>query len=342
VTEAGGAAEGSSSPPPGLEAIGFGWTYAGATRPAVDGLDFRLEPGRLLLVLGPSGSGKSTLARAIAGLVPHVLPGEWRGSVRVGSAEVAATPARFLGERVGLVFQDPDSQIVMGRVDDEVAFGLENRGWPRPAMLARVPDAIAQVGLAGLERRTTATLSGGEKQRLAVAGVLAPAPGLLVFDEPTANLDPPGMHAVFGLLADLTARRRHTIVLIEHRLEAALPLADEVLLLDDRGRQLAFCSVGAVPREAIERLEASDRDPTRAGRRAGGPIAAGSRLAGDPLPHRRERPARRPRGRLAESPLRRASGAGGSQRSRQVESAAGHGRPAAAERRHGAAASPAA
>jgi energy-coupling factor transporter ATP-binding protein EcfA2 len=251
----GGAALAGS--PPELEAADFGWTYAGSSRPAVGGLSFRVEPGRLLLVLGPSGSGKSTLARALAGLVPHVLPGDWRGRLRVGAAEVVDTPSRLLGRNVGLVFQDPDSQMVMSRAEDEVAFGLENRGWSRPSMRARVPEALAQVGLAGFERRATLTLSGGEKQRLAVAGVLAPAPGLLVLDEPTANLDPPGMHAVMGLLAELATGRRHTIVLIEHRLEAALPLADDVLLLDDKGRQLAACPAGRVPRAAIRHLAES-------------------------------------------------------------------------------------
>ena len=113
----------------------------------------------MLLVLGPSGSGKSTLARALAGLVPHTLAGSWQGSLRIGELEVATTPARFLGERVGLVFQDPDSQLVMSRVDDEVAFGLENRGWPRFEMAARVPEALAQAArpVGGVVYRTAAS-----------------------------------------------------------------------------------------------------------------------------------------------------------------------------------------
>ena len=243
--------------PPSIEATDLGWTYAGRTRPAIEGLTFRLEPGRVLLVLGPSGSGKSTLARALAGLAPHVLPGRWQGSLRIGELEVAETPARLLGERIGLVFQDPDSQLVMTRVDDEIAFGLENRGWSRPEMVAGVPEALAQVGLSGFESRSTVTLSGGEKQRLAIADVLAARPGLLILDEPTANLDPPGMHAIFEQLAALARRREHTIVLIEHRLEAALPLADDVLLIDDEGRQLAFAPAGDVGRDAIGLLERS-------------------------------------------------------------------------------------
>jgi energy-coupling factor transport system ATP-binding protein len=249
ATDAGG--------PPAIEAAAFGWTYAGRSRPALQGLNFRLEPGRVLLVLGPSGSGKSTLARALTGLVPHTLPGRWQGSLLVGDLDVATTPARFLGERVGLVFQDPDSQLVMARVDDEVAFGLENRGWPRPRMAARVPEALAEVGLAGFEPRGTNTLSGGEKQRLAIADVLAARPSLLVFDEPTANLDPPGMHATLEQLASLARSREHTIVLIEHRLEAALPLADHVLLLDEEGRQLAFAPSRSVGRGAVSLLERS-------------------------------------------------------------------------------------
>ena len=240
----------SEAPPP-VVAEGLRWTYRGAARPALDGLDFRLEGGQVLLVLGPSGSGKSTLARALAGIVPHALPGTWAGRLAVGTDEVPATPAARLGQRVGLVFQDPESQLVMPRVEDEVAFGLENRGWDRAAMLRRVPEALALAGLAGFERRNSRALSGGEQQRLALAGVLAPLPSLLVFDEPTANLDPPGMHAFFERLGELAARRGQTLVVIEHRLAAALPLADQVLLLDASGRQLAYGPPQAVgPRHA--------------------------------------------------------------------------------------------
>jgi energy-coupling factor transport system ATP-binding protein len=255
--EAGGPVPGLFASAPAVEATGLGWTYEGRDRPAIEGLSFRLEPGRLLLVLGPSGSGKSTLARALAGLVPHVLPGAMTGSLRVGELDVASTPARLLGERIGLVFQDPDAQLVMSTVDDEVAFGLENRGWPLAAMRAAVTQALTRVGLPGFEARLTATLSGGEKQRLAIADVLAAGPGLLVLDEPTANLDPPGMRSVFELLGRLAATRDRTIVLVEHRLEAALPLADDVLLVGSDGRQLAFGPAAEVGPESVELLAAS-------------------------------------------------------------------------------------
>jgi energy-coupling factor transport system ATP-binding protein len=204
-------------------------------------------------VMGPSGSGKSTLARALAGLVPHEVPGTWSGSLRVGDLDIGAASAQIVSGSAGIVFQEPESQLVMPRVDDEVAFGLENRGWERDAMAVRVTEVLETVGLPGFEARATAALSGGEQQRLAIADVLAPMPGLLVFDEPTANLDPPGMESVFERLAALASTRERTLVIVEHRLDAALPLADHVLLLDGDGRQLAF---GAP--EAVGRAHAAD------------------------------------------------------------------------------------
>jgi energy-coupling factor transporter ATP-binding protein EcfA2 len=189
-------------------------------------------------VVGPSGSGKSTLALVLAGLVPHELPGEWRGSLALDGLDVSAgaNVARAgFGGRVGLLFQDPDRQLVMERAGDDVAFGLENRGWRLPAMHNRVPEALAEVGLAGFERRRPAHLSGGEQQRLALAGVLAPRPGLLVLDEPTANLDPAATADLIRRLAVVRSARRTTVVLVEHQVDLAWPLADRVLALREDG-----------------------------------------------------------------------------------------------------------
>ena len=214
-----------------------------------------MEPGQLLLVVGPSGSGKSTVARAIAGLLPVQFPGEWQGSLRIDDIEVAredvedALPITTVSLGAGIVLQDPASQLVMERVGDDVAFGLENLAWPMVAMRARVLEMLAQVGLAGFAGRRSTRLSGGEQQRVAIAGVLATAPGLLVLDEPTANLDPAGAAEVFGILAELRSRRAATIVLVEHRAELAWPIADLVLALDDEGRPI---DVGP-PRDVLAR-----------------------------------------------------------------------------------------
>jgi energy-coupling factor transport system ATP-binding protein len=140
--------------------------------------------------------------------------------------------------RVGLVLQDPAAQLVMERVEDDVAFGLENRGWPAPAMRVRVPEALADVGLAGMERRRSRRLSGGQQQRLALAGALAAHPGLLILDEPTANLDPDGAAALMAALTELRKAGSTTIVLIEHRVDQAWPLADMVLALGADGEQI--------------------------------------------------------------------------------------------------------
>jgi energy-coupling factor transport system ATP-binding protein len=185
-------------------------------------------------VVGPSGSGKSTLGLAIAGLIPGDVPGRLTGRLEVDGIDPSRGPAA-LGGRVGLVFQDPDRQLVMERVEDDVAFGLENHAWAPPDMHVRVPEALVEVGLDGFERRRPNRLSGGEQQRLALAGVLAPRPGILVLDEPTANLDPPGAAAFLDRLAELRARRAATIVLIEHHVEAAWSMADEVLAIGPNG-----------------------------------------------------------------------------------------------------------
>jgi energy-coupling factor transport system ATP-binding protein len=203
----------------------------------------------VLLIVGPSGSGKSTLARAIAGLIPRDIRGEWRGSLQVGGLEVSTASPADVADRVGILFQDPASQLVMDRAADDVAFGLENRRWARDRMLERVPEALRIVGLAGFDERRCTRLSGGEQQRLALAGIEAPRPSVLVLDEPTANLDPEGAVALLDRLAELRRSRAATIVLIEHRADLAWPLADRVLALDSSGRPIAL----APPGEILER-----------------------------------------------------------------------------------------
>jgi energy-coupling factor transport system ATP-binding protein len=217
--------------------------------PALRDVSFDLEPGSLLLVVGPSGSGKSTLGLAVAGLVPRDVRGTFEGSLLVDGSETRDMPAVGLAARVGVVFQDPGSQIVMERVEDDVAFGLENRAWPRSEMAARIPAVLAEVGLDGLERRRSNRLSGGQQQRLALAGVIAPSPGVLVLDEPTANLDPDGTRAFFDRLATIRAQRSATVLLVEHRVDVAWPLADQVLALGADGSPI---DVGA-PAAVLER-----------------------------------------------------------------------------------------
>jgi energy-coupling factor transport system ATP-binding protein len=220
-------------------------------------VSFTVEPGECLLVVGPSGSGKSSLALALAGLVPREFAGDWQGTLRVDGLDPVAASGAEVAARVGLVFQDPESQVVMERVEDDVAFGLESRGWPRDAMRLRVPEALTEVGLAGMERRRTTRLSGGQQQRLALAGALAPRPGILVLDEPTANLDPPAARAFAARLAALRASRAVTMVLVEHRVDIAWALADRVLALGPDGRPIDRGTPAEVLARSRDRLLAA-------------------------------------------------------------------------------------
>ncbi|MEU7905208.1 ATP-binding cassette domain-containing protein [Actinoplanes sp. NPDC049118] len=207
---------------------GFGWRHAGRRAWAVRGVDLRISHGERVLLLGPSGAGKSTLLAALAGLLPEDS-GESEGTVEIDGLE----PAKAR-ERVGIVFQDPQTQLVMARSGDDVAFGLENRGVPAEEIWPRVSVALDRVGFPYPIDRRTAALSGGEQQRLALAGVLAPRPGLLLLDEPTANLDPAG-----GALIRSAIARSHdpdtTLILVEHRIAEALTLVDRVVVLEPGG-----------------------------------------------------------------------------------------------------------
>ncbi|GAB3158861.1 ATP-binding cassette domain-containing protein [Micromonospora sonneratiae] len=229
-----------------VELRGFGWRHAGRKAWAVRDVDLRIEHGERVLLLGPSGAGKSTLLAALAGLLAE------DSGEQAGTVEIDGLDPRKARERVGIVFQDPVTQLVMARSGDDVAFGLENRGVPADEIWPRVEEALRRVGFPYHRDRPTAALSGGEQQRLALAGVLALRPGLLLLDEPTANLDPAGADLVRGALAaaldgnvamdrnttldrNAAMDRNTTLVLVEHRVAEALPLVDRVVVLEPGG-----------------------------------------------------------------------------------------------------------
>jgi energy-coupling factor transport system ATP-binding protein len=199
---------------------GYGWRHAGRKAWAIRGVDLRIERGERVLLLGPSGAGKSTLLSAIAGLL-HTSSGAAEGVLKVDG-------------RVGIVFQDPQSQIVMSRAGDEVAFGLENLGVPADQIWPRVDQALDRVGFIYGRDRPTDRLSGGEQQRLVLAGALAARPDILLLDEPTANLDPAGAAQVRASLRDAVGDDV-TMVVVEHRIEEILPLITRVVVLTPGG-----------------------------------------------------------------------------------------------------------
>ena len=209
-------------------ARGWGWRHAGRKNAALSGVDLDIAPGERVLVLGPSGSGKSTLMGGLAGLLGGAEEGEATGTLTVDGV----VPAKARG-RVGLLMQDPEAQVVLARVGDDVAFGMENLGVPREAIWPRVEESLSAVGLHVPLDHSTTELSGGQKQRLALASILAMGPGLLLLDEPTANLDPSGVAEVRAAVEAVVERTGATMVVVEHRVDVWAPLVDRVIVVAD-------------------------------------------------------------------------------------------------------------
>lgn len=206
----------------------WGWRHAGRKNAALSGVDLDIAPGERVLVLGPSGSGKSTLMGGLAGLLGGAEEGEATGTLTVDGV----APAEARG-RVGLLMQDPEAQVVLARVGDDVAFGMENLGVAREEIWPRVEESLAAVGLSVPLDHSTTELSGGQKQRLALASILAMGPGLLLLDEPTANLDPSGVAEVRGAVEAVVEKTGATMVVVEHRVDVWASLVDRVIVVAD-------------------------------------------------------------------------------------------------------------
>ena len=209
-------------------ARGWGWRHAGRKNAALSGVDLDIAPGERVLVLGPSGSGKSTLMGGLAGLLGGAEEGEATGTLTVDG--VAPADARG---RVGLLMQDPEAQVVLARVGDDVAFGMENLGVAREEIWPRVENSLEAVGLSVPLDHSTTELSGGQKQRLALASILAMGPGLLLLDEPTTNLDPSGVAEVRAAVEAVVERTGATVVVVEHRVDVWASLVDRVIVVAD-------------------------------------------------------------------------------------------------------------
>jgi energy-coupling factor transport system ATP-binding protein len=207
------------------------YRYPDAAEPALADVTLRVGEGELVVLAGRSGGGKSTLLRLASGLVPHVHGGEVSGSAVVVGMDVRDHGPGELAVAVGTLFQDPETQVVMGTVRNELAFPLENRGEPAAAVARGVEETALALGIAQLLDRATHELSGGELQRVALAAALAGRPRLVLLDEPTSQLDPVAGDELIGLLRRLNEEWGTTILLAEHRLERCLTAADRVIAL---------------------------------------------------------------------------------------------------------------
>jgi len=230
----------------GVEGLTF--TYHGGERPALFDVSFSQAHGEMIGVMGASGAGKSTLAKCLNRIIPEFEDGDFRGVVRIGGAPLADLRIHDVAPMVGMVFQDFEAQLFSTNVAHEVAFAMEQVGMGRDEMNARIAPALDAVGLHGFEHRDPTSLSGGEKQRLAIASVLALRPSVIVLDEPTTDLDPEGKAEVFELIQKLRAQGLSLIV-IEHE-SVELRASDRVIIL----REGAIIAEGT-PATVMTRLD---------------------------------------------------------------------------------------
>lgn len=203
--------------------------------PALYDLSLHIDEGELVLVVGASGAGKSTFLRCLNGLVPHFYGGKLSGQVRVADRDPVAFGPQGMARTVGMVFQDPETQFVADQVEDELAFGMENQALSPALMRKRVEEVLDQLTIAHLRDRRLSTLSGGEKQRVAIAAVLTMNPEVLVLDEPTSQLDPQSAEEVLVAIRRLNEDLGLTVILAEHRLERVVQFVDRVLYLPGDG-----------------------------------------------------------------------------------------------------------
>lgn len=216
-----------------IEVRGLHYSYPNATSQALKGIDLTIDKGEFILLTGPSGCGKTTFCRTLNGLIPHFYNGDMKGEVTVTGFNVREHPTYKLAQHVGLIFQNPDNQIFALTVEKDVAFGLENQGVPKDKMREEISWALETTGIDHLKDRATHEMSGGQKQRLAIASILAMKPKVLVLDEPTSFLDPLGAERIFRVLDTLNKEYEMTILLIEHRVDLATQYVDRVIIFSD-------------------------------------------------------------------------------------------------------------
>jgi energy-coupling factor transporter ATP-binding protein EcfA2 len=191
-----------------------------------------VEKGEFVLITGPSGCGKTTLCRTFNGLIPQFYQGELKGEITVAGLDAAKHPTYEMARYVGLVFQNPENQLFALSVEKDVAFGLENLGYPRDEMRKRVDWALNLTGISDLRDRSPHEMSGGQQQRVAIAAVLAMQPEIIVLDEPTSFLDPLSAQRIFDVIHELNKNLGLTVILVEHRLDLTAKYANHIIIMD--------------------------------------------------------------------------------------------------------------
>lgn len=215
-----------------LEIENFTFFYPQAVKPALENIRLTVEKGEFIGITGPTGAGKSTLVSCLNGIIPHFQGGRAQGSILIHGESIFSRSPAQISRHVGSVFQDPEAQIISSEVEQELAFGLENLGYPPREIEKRIISALELVGIADLRHRPTVALSGGQKQRVAIAAALAMLPEILVLDEPTSELDPVGTEDIFSVLNHLNKDHGITVVIIEQKTEQLAAYAGRIVVLN--------------------------------------------------------------------------------------------------------------
>jgi energy-coupling factor transport system ATP-binding protein len=216
-----------------ISAENVSFQYKGATDLSLRKITIELTENKIYLLCGPTGSGKTTFIRALNGLIPHFYPGLYYGYLKVNGLDTVDSNTSKLSEHVGMVFQNPENQLFAMNVERELAFGLENLGYPQEEIRRRINKAITLLKLESIRYRPPYQLSGGEQQKVAIASLVSMEPDVLVFDEPLSNLDPQSAEEIMHILVQLQKEHHKTLIIVEHRIEYVLPFTDNVILFKD-------------------------------------------------------------------------------------------------------------
>ncbi|MFX0029740.1 MAG: energy-coupling factor ABC transporter ATP-binding protein [Candidatus Hermodarchaeota archaeon] len=212
---------------------GFSFRYKGNEDYALDNVNLRIEENKFILLCGETGSGKTTLIRCMNGLIPQFYSGFYKGKVFVHEKDTSITPIANLSTEVGIVFQNPENQLIAMNVEHEIAFGLENLGISPKEIAKRIEESASLTEIEHLLDKAPFELSGGEQQRVAIASILVLKPKILILDEPTALLDPYMAKKIINLLIEIQLERNLSVMISEHRLDLVIPFADEMILMKD-------------------------------------------------------------------------------------------------------------
>ena len=253
-----------------LELQDVTYIYEGETLPVWEHLSCSFFAGKIHALIGPSGCGKSSVLSLIDGLIPHMYEGKLEGRVLLRGEEITDMLPRYRCDRIGLVMQNPESQFCTFTVEEELAFGMENLGLSEAEMEMRIRETLDFVGMTDYEKVELDQLSGGQKQKIAIASVLVTKPEILLLDEPTANLDPNSRKQIFRLIVDISKAENMTIVIVEHNIEEIIDEVDWILEMNSNGQVIRDCPRGEAedlfqPASAADEVQCNAPQSSRAG-----------------------------------------------------------------------------